>query len=458
VGYLEAARNFLKRPAGSEGVVQVPKLLALFAFLFLLSAQAAPTPSLEGHWEGTMVREGALLPVSFDFIRSGADLTARFNSPTQRALGIPLRNVRSEGGNAHFELVGDATTLLFDGRLARDRLSGTFSEGPANGTFELRRTEPEPLPYREEEVQFRIGEVALAGTLLVPAGGGRHPAVVFVHGSGAESRAASRFLADYLARRGIAALIYDKRGVGRSTGDWRTSDFIALADDAAAAIALLASRPEIAPREIGVYGHSQGGMIGPLLASRTDRLAFLISAAGSAVPLHEAEVHSITNQLRAQGIAGEELVAAEIFIRRLVEQLRTGGDWDAFEADAARVRSERWYPMLHVPARDSWFWSYYRNIANFDAATHWERVRVPALVVYGERDNLVPVDRSIAAIGRALGRAGNQDHLIVILPRADHALNIAPGPGEPFEWWRLSPGYPELLTAWIRHRTRAGTR
>jgi pimeloyl-ACP methyl ester carboxylesterase len=432
--------------------VRIPNLLALFAFLFLLSAQAAPPPSLEGHWEGTMVREGASLPVSFDFIRSGAELTARFNSPTQRALGIPLRNVRAEGGNAHFELVGDSTTFVFDGRIAGDRMEGGFREGPAAGTFSLWRTVPAPLPYREEEVEFRNGDVVLSGTLLLPPGAGRHPAVIFLHGSGGESRAASRFLADHFARRGIAALIYDKRGVGRSTGDWRASDFTVLADDGAAAIALLAGRPDIAPGAIGVYGHSQGGMLAPLLASRTERLAFLISAAGSAVPLHEAEVNSISNQLRAQGIAGEELVAAEAFIRRFVEQLRTGGNWDAFEVEAARVRGERWYPMLHVPARDSWFWNYYRNIANYDAALFWERVRVPALVVYGELDNLVPVGRSIAAIGRALGRAGNADHVILMLPRANHALNIEPEPGQPFEWWRLSPGYPELITAWINHR------
>ena len=430
--------------------------VALLGLLMVLAAPAARAQTIEGHWEGAMVREGASLPVSFDITRSGTELAARFNSPTQRALGIPLRNVRAEGDAVHFELVGDATTVVFDGRTAGERMEGIFREGPAGGTFAVQRRATAPAPYREEEVEFRNGDVLLSGTLLVPPGTGRHPAVLFLHGSGPESRAASRFLADYFARHGIAALIYDKRGVGRSTGDWQRSDFAALAEDGAAGIAFLAGRPEIAPDALGVYGHSQGGMIAPLLASRTDRLAFLISAAGSAVPLHEAEVNSITNQLRAQGIAGDELAAAQLFIARLVDLLRTGEGRDEFEAATARVREERWYPMLHVPARDSWFWSYYRNIAHYDAATYWQRVTVPALVVYGERDNLVPVGRSVAAIGRALGRAGNADHLIVMLPRANHALNIEPEPGQPFEWWRLSPGYPELLTAWIRHRVGGG--
>jgi len=119
---------------------------------------------------------------------------------------------------------------------------------------------------------------------------------------------------------------------------------------------------------------------------------------------------------------------------------------------AHHLVTERWYLMVHVPARDSWMWGYYRGIANYDASTYWARVRVPALVVYGERDDLVPVARSTAAISRALDRAGNADRLILVLPRANHALNIEPEPGQPFEWFRLTPGYPELRVAWIEHR------
>lgn len=427
-------------------------LLALLGSLMLLAASVARAQTVEGHWEGAMVREGASLPVSFDFARSGTELSARFNSPTQRALGIPLREVRSDAGTLHFELVGDATTMIFDGRIEGDRLDGAFTEGEARGTFAARRTALDPPPYREEEVRFSNNEVELAGTLLIPGGGGRHPAMIFLHGSGAEGRFASRFLADHLARHGIAALIYDKRGVGQSGGDWRQSDFTALAGDAAAAIAFLAGRDDIDAERIGVYGHSQGGMIAPLVAARTDRLAFLISAAGGAFPVHEGEAYSVINQLRAQGIAGEDLAAAQRFVTRLVDLLRTGEGWEEFEAASAQVRGELWYPMLNVPARDSWFWSFYRGIANYDSTVFWERVRVPALVVYGERDALVPVSRSVLSIGRALNRAGNADHLILVLPRADHALNIEREPGQPFEWSRLTPGYPDLLVAWIRHR------
>lgn len=119
-----------------------------------------------------------------------------------------------------------------------------------------------------------------------------------------------------------------------------------------------------------------------------------------------------------------------------------------------KARNERWYPMLHVPSRDSWFWAYYRRIADYNAADYWEKVNVPALVIYGERDRLVPVAQSVTNIDRALNKAKNRDYTILILPRASHAFNVEPEPGQPFEWWRMAPGFPDLLTAWIHQRMK----
>jgi uncharacterized protein len=410
--------------------------------------------SIEGHWEGTMVREGAVLPVSFDFASEAAGLKASFNSPYQRAIGIPLRNVSYNAPKIHFELVGDATTIFFDGELTSDAIAGQFREGNATGSFSLRRVKPPTSPFKQEEVSFSNGNVRLSGTLLLPLAKGPHATVVFLHGSGAEGRFASRFLAEHLAGDGIAALIYDKRGVGKSTGDWKQSNFDDLAGDAIAAISLLQQRNEIDSRKIGSYGHSQGGMIAPLIASRSEGVALVISCAGSAVPLYEAEINSITNQVRAKGISGKELDDAIVFIKMLVNLLRTGDGWEQFEAATEMARSTKWYPMLNVPPKGSWFWSYYRSIANYNAADYWRKVTVPTLVIYGERDMYVPVSQSIANIDRALNKSGNKDYTIIILPKASHALTIEPEAGQPFEWWHIASGFPDLLTAWISKRTK----
>src|SRR5712692_7886380 len=207
-------------------------ILALTLLLGVVGSSSAAQRSIEGHWEGVMVREGAELPVSFDVTNGATGLTASFNSPTQKAMGIPLRNVSYTTPKVHFELVGDATTNIFDGELTVDTIAGQFREGDARGTFSIRRVDSKPPTFKQEEVSFRNGDVTLSGTLLLPSTEAPHPAVVFLHGSGSEGRYAARFLAEYFTRHGIAALIYDKRGVGKSTGDWKRSDFNDLAGDA----------------------------------------------------------------------------------------------------------------------------------------------------------------------------------------------------------------------------------
>ena len=211
------------------------RLAALLLTLLLAcagtSAGAPPRPpSLAGHWTGRWVRNGEALDVWVDFDRSGPGYVGSFGSDELRVLGIPFRSVDLDSSRAHWRLVGDETALTFDGVLSGDSLNGVYRENGAAGTFRLHRgSEATSAPYTTEEVTFPNGNVRLAGSLLVPPGVGPHPAIVFVHGSGAEGRYASRYLADRFARAGFVALIYDKRGVGASTGDWRHATFDDLA-------------------------------------------------------------------------------------------------------------------------------------------------------------------------------------------------------------------------------------
>jgi len=428
--------------------------LLLFTIIATSFSLAKAQESAAGFWEGTMIREGAVLPVSFDIKEDSSVIAASFNSPTQRAIGIPLQKVKFAFPKLHFELVGDSTTIVFDGVLSGDKISGKFSEGAAEGVFTLKRSRAPTPTFTEKEVSFKNKAVTLSGTLLVPTSNELHPAVVFLHGSGSEGRYAERFLAEYLTRCGIAALIYDKRGVGKSTGDWKHSDFNDLADDAIAGINFLRERDDINSTKIGIYGHSQGGMIAPLVASKSKNVAFVISGAGSAVTVYESEINSLVNQLRRQDIQGKDLDEATVFVKMYVEALRSGENRKQFEAAAMKAQNKKWYPMLQVPARDDWQWAFFKSIYNYNAADYWTMVSVPTLVIYGERDLYVPVAQSVAAINRALNRAGNNDYTILVLPRASHAFNLEPEIGKPFEWQRLAPGFPDLLTAWITLRVK----
>lgn len=402
---------------------------------------------LRGGWEGSWTRAGAPLAVTFEFQRTDSGYTGLFGSIPLRVTGIPLSKIVYRAPNLHYEIVGDRTTIVFDGKLERNSISGSFKDGDALGTFVLRRAAGRVKPaYHEEDVSFQNGDVTLSGSILLPNDGKKqHPALLFLHGSGPEGRYASRFLADVFARKGIATLIYDKRGVGSSTGSWRTSDFNALAQDAIAGVENLRKRRDIDPRRIGIYGHSQGAAIAPLVASRV-RVAFVIASAASAIPAAEGERYSLWNSLGATDLTPAEAAEARRFVDLVVESGRQGGRSAELDSAVAHDSTARW--SFEVPARDSYYWAFSKAIASFDPSLYWRQVHVPALFLYGARDRRVSVTESIGHIRSALNAANNRRYTIKVFPNADHTLRVVAANGTAFHWPENPTGYMETLVDW----------
>jgi dipeptidyl aminopeptidase/acylaminoacyl peptidase len=351
-------------------------------------------------------------------------------------------------------IAGPGNSFTLEGTLSEDALVGVFKDAAGAATFHVKRSREE-APYTTEDVRFTNGDATLAGSLDIPKGPGPFPAVIFLQGAGPEIRwGASRFFADYFARRGIAALIYDKRGTGESTGDWRRSDFDALAGDALAAVRLLKTLARIDPKKIGIYGHSQGGTIAPLIASQSRDIAFLISAAGGAIPMWESEIHSLRTQVRARGVQGESLKRADAFIDQTVAVARSAKGWQQLEAEwrSAETRGEPWAALLRPAPEDSYFWAFFAAIAEYNAADYWRKVNVPALVVQAGEDIYTPRDQSIAAIHAALRETRHADVTLLVLPGAPHNFVLQPDANHSLKWPRLYPGYADLLVAWIQYR------
>jgi uncharacterized protein len=423
------------------------------AALLLIAASAAPAMNAgpDGHWQGTMERDGAVMTVRFDFeTRSGA-VTGRFTSESQKALEYPLDSVTYTPPKLQWKL-GDS--LVFDGVVSADSIAGKFQEGGARGVFTLKPVQLAAPPYRRENITFHNGSVVLAGTMLRPNSPGPHPGIVFVHGSGPESRwGTSLFLADRFARSGVAAVVFDKRGVGESTGDWKTITYQVLAEDVLAGVQFLARQAGVNPRQVGIYGHSEGGTLSPLIASRPGAVAFVIAAAAIGTgPLYEQDLYRTRNQLMDAGYVEPELSRAMDFYRLWIDAARKGQSMDSIEQSIHAAQKEKWYPLVDVPPKDDWLWKWYPPVANYNPLPVWEKVRVPVLLIYGERDRNTPVDPSLAGIGQAMIKARNSDYTPVIIPGAAHNLTIQPEPGKPFFFWHTAPGFVELMTAWVNAR------
>lgn len=422
-------------------------LTAVAAAALPPSALAQDAPGLAGRWTGIWSKAGDDLAVVVTFAGAPGAWTATFDSDELQAAAIPFSEVTLKEGKLGLMLRGDASTTAFDGVLVGDIIAGEFTEGGIQGAFQLNRDLTPPAPVRTEEVVFRNGEVSLAGTLLRPAAPGRRPAIVFLHGSGGEGRWASRWLAQRFAAAGFSALIFDKRGVGQSTGDWRQSGFEDLAEDAAAGVRLLRSRPDIDPARIGVYGHSQGGTIAPLAAERAGGLAFVIASAAGGVDPAAMEVYSVANSIGVAGLSAAEAKDARAYVRELVEVAYHGRDRAGLDRMAARFKGRSWY--FDPPATDDSYWALSRRIAGYDPAAHWARVRAPVLLLFGARDERVPQSESAAAIRAALARGGEADVTLRIFPGADHTFRLKATEGG---WPKRAGGYAETMIDWARSK------
>jgi uncharacterized protein len=297
--------------------------------------------------------------------------------------------------------------------------------------------------YDELDVEFRNGEVILAGSIVMPAGAGPHPAVVIVHGAEAATRESYRLMASHFARRGVAALIYDKRGIGHSGGSFRQASFKDLVGDALASLRLLRASDNIDAEQVGMLGLSQGGWIIAMAAVESDEVAFLIpiSTSGFSPAVQD-------RWLNGNIVAHRDLAAG---INRASERA-----WRMLLSTRDLVDAGLLAPMPDVPG----FW-FHALDPHLDTGALWQAVRQPLLGVWGEFDCQLPAHDSMIAIRAALDAGGHANYTLTILPRADHSITLVePCAQETTGWGVLAFDYPDdyfgLLAAWIHdHRDAA---
>jgi pimeloyl-ACP methyl ester carboxylesterase len=455
---------------------RVLSCLAVLAMIGPATVRAQAT--VQGAWEGAIHVAGQTITMRVDF--TAAD---KATIDIQGATGLTGTNVKIQGDSVHFELIAGAGLCVFEGTLKDGAISGTFTQGPAKGTFELSRAKPAapepPPPYNVEEVTITNGAIKLAGTLTVPPTPGRHPAVVLITGSGAENRDEEvfgfkvfRVLADQLTRQGIAVLRCDDRGVGGSTGSTPESTSEDFATDVLADVAYLASRRDIDAKRIGLVGHSEGGLIAPMVAARRpSAISFIVLMSGPAVPGDKILLAQGERLLKIRG-AGPEVIARQAETqRKTFEAVRTNSGWDELEkqakadidAQAAKLPDSQRQAIQQAgyqqvdaelkSARSPWF----RFFLAFDPATVLTKVRCPVLAFYGELDFQVSVDVNQPALEQALAKAGNRDVTVKLLPKANHLYEEGKT-GDFAEYATLKKEFvPELvpaMTAWIQARVQ----
>jgi uncharacterized protein len=427
----------------------MPLRLTILSCVLIPSVAVSQGDPLAGAWTGYWTRAGDTLPVTMMVHRDTTGRhTATFDSERLRVSGIPFAEVRVDGCcTVAMVLRGDQSSYAFKGQLRGDSLVGVFLEGTNEGLFAFVRAKPAGAAFEQRDITFRNGDITLAGTLLLPRGQGRVPAVVFLHGSGAEGRWASRYLAAQIASHGIASLIFDKRGVGGSSGDWRAAGPDELSADAIAAVARLLDEPRIDPKRIGIHGHSQGGTLAPMVAVRSPHVAFVIASAAAGLPMDSVEIYSLLNFVLPSAATAEDSASATQYAREVVSVAYHGRPRARLDSLAERLKGRPWF--FPIPAADHHYWSFSRAFGAYDPIQWWKRVRVPVLLVYGAEDQRVPAAASASRIESALRAAGNTQVTAQVHAGADHTFRLAPGPSG---WPVTAPDYVSSLLAWLAQR------
>jgi uncharacterized protein len=279
--------------------------------------------------------------------------------------------------------------------------------------------------FEEHSVAFHNQDVKLAGSLLLPRSEVPVPAVVFVHGAGEQTREPYREAGEFFAGQGIAALIYDKRGVGQSGGAYESHEpYENLVNDALSAVALLKQRREIAPSQIGIWGLSQGAYISAAAASRSEDIKFIIGVGASVAD--GTSFYYRENLFRKYGLSNKLLDVAEK--AQLGQDSLPHISPDGFGLSSFMPRS---YPPP-------------------DEYVHpaWSHVHQPVLVMWGQLDQHQPVGESVLGLKNSLAQANNKKWTMIILPRAKHSLGISETGAIQEKWRGYPPGALKTMTDW----------
>ncbi|MEJ5994049.1 alpha/beta hydrolase [Pedobacter sp. Du54] len=419
------------------------KIVPMLFFLIISTSLFAQ--DITGQWNGVLKVPGTQLRVVFHVNKIPTGFSSTMDSPDQGVKGIAIKETSFE--NNTLKLIAPNMGLEYIGQLGQDQIiKGEFKQGGQSFLLTLSRgivkkeilvrpqTPVKPYSYYSEEVAFenKTAGIRLAGTLTLPKKEGVFPAVVLISGSGPQNRDEELFghqpflvLADYLTKNGIAVLRYDDRGVAKSGGDFKTATTQDFATDVESALTFLKTRKEINPMKMGLIGHSEGGLIAPIIASTHKDLGFIILMAGPGIPISSLMLLQKEKIERQMGVSEAELAKSQEIFKGAYQLILNATANDAalkiklnsyFAEKFGLATANKEIDTITDQITTVWMFNFLRmNPSNF-----LKYVNCPILAINGERDLQVPAKENLQAIKLILEKSGNKKLTIKEFPRLNH--------------------------------------
>lgn len=443
----------------------------LFTFLCLAFISICPAQQIIGNWEGTIAVQGTELPIVFHISKDSAGkLQATFDSPKQKAFNLACGDVMVQADSVIIMI--PMIKGSYTGRLEQDnkQITGTWNQGPASLPLGLKKTadvatakvvnRPQtpkpPFPYKSEDVVYSNADrsIRFGATFTVPLPDPNinyfrapvYPTVILITGSGRQDRDETimdhkpfAVIADHLTRQGIAVLRVDDRDMGKTTGNYASATSADFAKDIEAGIAYLKSREDVDTANIGLIGHSEGGMIAPMVAAKTSEVKFMVLLAGPGEKISSLMEQQAVDVAVASGVSQVYAEQYRLLYRKLVAAIIKETDtvkamacgisvFNSWQKNKEIVLVKATTGVTDENSKRNFVRSFVvqfntpwlRYFFQYDPAIYLARVKCPVLAINGEKDIQVAARPNLAAIQQVLEKAGNSHITTVAMPGLNH--------------------------------------
>jgi pimeloyl-ACP methyl ester carboxylesterase len=464
-------------------LTQMKSILTFFILMAVMPVLTAQ--DITGQWNGILNIQGIQLRIVINIAKTDTGFVSTMDSPDQGAKGIPVSETTFENSVLKFSIT--MAGINYEGKMLNDSLiSGNFRQANFDLPLDFTRTvleKPEikrpqnpekPYPYYEEELTFenKKAGITFAGTLTLPDKDGRYPAVILITGSGPQNRDEELLghkpflvLADFLTRNRIAVLRFDDRGTAKSTGDFSTATSADFALDVESAVQYLKTRPEIISEKIGLMGHSEGGIIAPMVAANSPEIAFIVLLAGTGI--RGDKLLLLQQELigRASGISEKDLKTSKKINRKIFDKVLKSSDTEKLKTDLTTYIKQaiKENPEMEIPqgmSADDLIKAQVNQIATpwmlyfikYDPKTALKKVKCPVLALNGEKDLQVPPKENLVPIKNALLKSGNKNVTTIEFRGLNHLFQEC-NTGSPSEYGIIeqtfAPSALEEIKNWI---------
>ncbi len=440
---------------------------------------------ISGDWTGILkIPTGKQIRIVFHVTKSETGYRSTMDSPDQKAFEIPVATTTFE--NSILKCAIPNAQIEYEGTLKENRIIGFFKQAGQSVPMDLSRrktakSEPnvklnrpqepiKPYAYYSEDVIFpnKNAGIDLAGTLTLPKKDGRFPVVILITGSGPQNRDEELLghkpflvLSDYLTKNGIAVLRYDDRGIGLSKGDFKTATTQDFSNDVDAAIAYLKTRKEINKNKIGLIGHSEGGVIAPMVASKSKDIAFIVLMAGPG--LEGKKLILLQKELieRQMGIPETDIAKGQEIIGGAYDIVMKSDNNETLVPKVQSYFKEKFNNQLTDnlinPLTNQITSPWWKYFLKYNPAMALENVKCPVLAINGEKDLQVPAKENIDAISKSLAKGGNKKVTTKIFPNLNHLFQECTT-GSVDEYSKIeqtiSPIALNEILSWIKTQTK----